>query len=443
MSQSKRLIRKWMVASFLLPLAACGAGEKEGGKAVEQGAVEAGTKEKVELVFFSNNGASAKVFDSNYGDELRRAFPDYTITYVQSTKGNTLTDLVAAGTRIDIYWDSIGNFESRLIDVGLDTDMSELIAKHKIDLSPLEPTVIEAMKQISGGRMYGLPVLTSNLSFFYNQDLFDKFGVPYPKEGLTWEEAIATADKLTRTDSGKSYYGLSVSTDHMIRMNPLSVPNADLASAKPLIDSDSRWRMLYDTVFVRPYRDDVYREGIRRLKALPSLDQFAKEQSLAMLVYLNTLPISVEEQLKGMNWDILPLPSFQGYAGIGSQSYPVYFGLTKQTKHKDAAMEVLAHMISEPYQQNLAGRGLLPIRLSESVKSRIGQDTPFRDKNYAAFLKYPFAPISPKAANYDSVVVRAYRDIVLPLALGETDMNTAFRTASEQAGKSISEVLAR
>lgn len=431
-------------AAAMLLLAACGgasAGDAEAGadKAEKQPA----SNEPVELVFYSNNGASEKVFNDNYGNELRKAFPDYTIKYIQSTKGTTLPEMVATGTRIDIYWDSIGNFESRLLDNGLQFEMNELIRKHGIDLNALEPTVIEAMKHISGGSMYGIPVLTSNLNLFYNQGLFDQFGVPYPLDGVTWEEAIGLAGRLTRADGGKQYYGLSASVDHMIRMNQLSVPNADIPLRKPTIETDERWKRLYDTVFVRPAADSGYRDGIRKLKSLPGLDQFAKEQSLAMLVYLNTLPVSVATELKTMKWDILPIPVFSDKPGVGAQSYPVYFGLTNQTKHKDAAMEVLKYMVSEPYQQVLAGKGLIPIRMTDSVKGRLGQDTEFKDKNYKAFLQYKFAPISPKAPNYDSGVVRAYRDIVVPLSLGDIDMNTAFRTAGEMAGKAIAESLAK
>lgn len=434
--------------AMLLLTTACGGAS---GDAADNGAAAAADKveerqhagEPVELVFYSNNGASEKVFNDNYGNELRKAFPDYTIKYIQSVKGTTLPEMVATGTRIDIYWDSIGNFESRLMEYGLQFDMNELIRKHGVDLNALEPTVIEAMKQISGGSMYGIPVLTSNLSLFYNQSIFDKFGVPYPKEGLTWEEAIELAGRLTRVDSGKSYYGLSTSVDHVIRMNQLSVPNADIPQAKPTIESDERWKRLYDTVFVRPAADSVYRDGIRQLKSLPGLNQFAKDQNLAMFVYLNTLPISVATELRTMKWDILPIPVFSDKPGVGTQSYPTYFGLTNQTKHKDAAMEVLKYMVSEPYQQVLAGKGLIPIRITDTVKSRLGQDTEFKDKNYKAFLQYKFAPISPKAPNYDSGIVRAYRDIVVPLSLGDIDLNTAFRTAAEAAGKAIAESLAK
>ena len=37
----------------------------------------------------------------------------------------------------------------------------------------------------------------SPLAIYYNKDLFDKAGVPYPKDGWTWEDFQDTAVKLT------------------------------------------------------------------------------------------------------------------------------------------------------------------------------------------------------------------------------------------------------
>jgi multiple sugar transport system substrate-binding protein len=57
------------------------------------------------------------------------------------------------------------------------------------------------------GATYMMPVDTGPLVVFYNKDLFDKAGVPYPKKGWTWEEFQAMIPKLTFEDAGVKYYG--------------------------------------------------------------------------------------------------------------------------------------------------------------------------------------------------------------------------------------------
>lgn len=66
-----------------------------------------------------------------------------------------------------------------------------------------------------------------------------------------------------------------------------------------------------------------------------------------------------------------------------------------------------------------------------------------RSSRYAirvtAMLARQFAPITPKIPEYDTDVFRIYRDQAYPLASRTVDINTAFRTAAEQAEKVIQE----
>lgn len=436
-----RIVLTFAGCMAAIGLAACGTsqGPDEGLKEGEKVSAPKAPAEPVELFIYSNNNSSEEVFNSSYGNALREKFPQYTIRYIQSKAGTTMPEMVATKAQIDLFWTSIGNYETALFEHKLETDMTELIRKHGLDLQALEPTVIDAMKQISGGKLYGVPVSTNSLALFYNKDIFDKFGAPYPTDSMTWNEANELAKRVTRNADGKQYYGIASSRDHIIRMNPLSVPNVDMQTRKPTIETDPRWKLLFETVFITPAEDSGYRGAMAKLKALPAINQFAKEQNLAMLVYPNTLPTSVPNELKTMSWDIAPLPVFPDRPNVGAQSYPVYFGLTTQTKHPDEAMELLNYMISEEYQTMLSGKGVLPIRMTEKTRSRLGADTDFKDKNYPAMLAREFAPITPKIPELDTDVFRAYRDQAYSLAQGTTDINTAFRIAGELAQKVINE----
>ena len=52
------------------------------------------------------------------------------------------------------------------------------------------------------GYQYGLPVSFSNVVLFYNQDLFDAAGVPYPTAKWTWQDELFVAQKLTDRAAG-------------------------------------------------------------------------------------------------------------------------------------------------------------------------------------------------------------------------------------------------
>jgi len=59
------------------------------------------------------------------------------------------------------------------------------------------------------GPTYMSPVDVGPLVIYYNKDLFDKKGIPYPKKGWTWDDYNAMIPKLSFEEGGTRYYGWS------------------------------------------------------------------------------------------------------------------------------------------------------------------------------------------------------------------------------------------
>ena len=52
------------------------------------------------------------------------------------------------------------------------------------------------------GKQWLLPKDYSPIGVYYNKKIFDQFGVPYPEDGWTWDDLLATAKALTRDTNG-------------------------------------------------------------------------------------------------------------------------------------------------------------------------------------------------------------------------------------------------
>ena len=416
-------------------LSACAGKGGESAKSGGDGDAAA-VNEPAELIVYSNSGDTPESFDERFGNAIRKKFPQYTITYLQKKQGQGLAELVAQGTPIDLYWESVGQFMTGIMQFELQYDMTDLIKKHNIDLNRLEPTTVDAMRQMSGGKMYGIPVINNNLSLFYNKDIFNKFGVPYPKDGMTWDEVLDLNRKLTRVDGGKQYVGLGMSYVHFLRMNPFSLPYVDPKTLKATINTDPRWKTLYEYGVVNLTSDQGFRERIAG-KGLPQGETvLTKDQDLAM--YLFQSSYFYTRDLSGINWDMVSFPTFKEAPGVGSQAYPTYFSVTRTAKYKDQAMNVIKFLISDEFQMEISRKGLMTILKDEKIRQAFGQDGPYKDKNLKAVFYNKFAPISPKTL-YDADAEKAYRDPITDLALGNTDLNTAFRKIEEAANKAIAE----
>ncbi|WP_284645479.1 ABC transporter substrate-binding protein [Paenibacillus silviterrae] len=433
----KKVISSAALASVITAaLTACGGG----GEAVKPADVKPAAddpNEKAELVIYSNSGDSQESWNERFGNALKEKFPNYTITYLQKQPNNGLKELLTAGQTIDIYWDSIGGFMDGLINNGMQLDMTDLAKKHNVDMGRLEPVVADSIKQIDSAKMYGIPVFNNNMVLYYNKDIFDKFGVPYPKDGMTWTEANKLAKEVTRSEAGKQYVGLSSSQTHMLPMNQFSLPFVDSAN-KPTIFSNEKWKEYFETVFVEPAKAPGYREYMRAHKdAMPYRNEFLKDRELAMFAWLSSIVFVFPEDFQAMNWDMVSLPTFESLPGVGSQPYPTYFAVTSMSKQPDQAMKVIKHLISDEVQMKLSKLGVMPVLKNEEVKKAYGQESKFKDKNLKASFYNKFAPMATQTL-FDKTLLTPYAKTVPKLML-DPDYNTVFRAAEEETTKKIEE----
>jgi len=61
-----------------------------------------------------------------------------------------------------------------------------------------------------GDEIYGLPYTKGGFYVFYNKNMFDAAGVPYPTDDWTWEEFEETAKKLTKGSGANKVYGANI-----------------------------------------------------------------------------------------------------------------------------------------------------------------------------------------------------------------------------------------
>ncbi len=74
-------------------------------------------------------------------------------------------------------------------------DLGPYVDTLKIDTSQWFPTVLDIARR--GKDLYAFPKGFTPLMVFYNKDLFDKAGVPYPSENWTWDDYLRIAKRLT------------------------------------------------------------------------------------------------------------------------------------------------------------------------------------------------------------------------------------------------------
>lgn len=439
-----------VAAGLAVAIAGCGATKPQEGGTSAGNTPEAGQSQTpapvnrpVELVFYSIARDTEETFNARYGDALRKKFPNLTIRYVKRVAGETdLAQYVVTGQTIDIIWGSLGSWPG-VLDYKLETDMTGLVKQYGINENDFEPYLLDAIRQYGEGKLYGLPFENSTNVLYYNKNLFDKFGVAYPTDGLTWDGLYDIAKRLNRSEGDIVYTGYSTSTNQMLITNQFGLALIDPVTKRSTF-GDPRWRTILEGEFLQFAKEPMFLQVTERHRkgGLPNLANFNKDMVLAMYPSGPLLPLVQPQEMSSFEWDMVAMPTFAENKGVGYSAYPNYISVTAMSKEKEMAMEVIRYMTGKEFQMMLSKSGNMTVLNDKDIQKAMGQESVFKGKHYQAYFYNKFAPIGDKSV-IDSKVP-AYNSItpyLMQVARNEIDLNTALRQAEEDVNKKIEEAL--
>lgn len=91
-------------------------------------------------------------------------------------------------------------------------DLSPFMAEtDELDVDDFYPSALEVFS--SEGRQWALPFGIDTMMVYYNQDLFDQYGVSYPQIGWNWGDFLAYAIAMTDERAGLYGYALHYTED--------------------------------------------------------------------------------------------------------------------------------------------------------------------------------------------------------------------------------------
>ncbi|MEF3304388.1 ABC transporter substrate-binding protein [Paenibacillus sp. GYB003] len=400
------------------------------------------TAEPVQLTIVTNAGHTEEAFNTRFGDSIRKKFPNYTIKFIPNSAVK-FADLVATKTEVDIVYAAINDFTNGPLKNGMVYDMTELMKKHGVDPNRVGMNWVEGLSPVWDGKLYGLPISVETLTLFYNKDLFDRFGVAYPRDKMTWDDVFDLNNKLTRVDQGVQYVGLAVGESQHFALNALSLPYFNAQTGKPtLSQEEAKWKTVYETIAVRPLAAQGYKDKVVSLKnKIPGDANFTKSRDAAMLAGLVHAPLSYLE-MKEMNWDMVSYPTYSQAPGTSAQANLLLFGVTNMSRHKDQAMEVIQYLYSDEFQTITARDGNVPVVVNDQRKKEFAQNTYYKDRNVQSVFINKLAPLS-KRTIYDPDLSALYRKYLGDLAVGNIDLNSMLRKVEEEAIQTVAALKSR
>jgi multiple sugar transport system substrate-binding protein len=364
-------------------------------------------------------------------EPVKNKYPNITLELVRSDKDKSIDNLLAANDFPDMIF-TASNFLNNVIKYNLPIDLNELMKKNNANVNRFDKTAIDDIKAFSDkGELLALPFSTNFSIMLYNKDIFNRFGAPFPKDGMTWDEIIAIAKKLEVEDGGVQYRGINP-WDIRKFATPLSLPVVDPATEKAVLNTDG-WKKAF--------------QMMKRITDISNgnnkYPNFLTDPKVAMFTSYGDVFGDIEKQSKTpaglqFDWDFTTMPSFPDAPGYGFRSLSHDLSISSSSQHKEEAFKVIQLLTGDELQMSLTRKGIrFPAIDDQKLKDAFGADNPIlKGKNLPAIFKTKNAK-NPKPTKYDDVAAGELGSAFNKVKDGQTDINTALRAAEELANQKI------
>ena len=447
------------ILALVLILAACGSGNEEEGKKVDAeneenkdngNNVEEGT-ENQEVAEFPTDPVTIRIAQSwheeMFEDRTRiimEKHPHITIESVPfSGKQEDLEELFANNVEFDII---LSSNIPMMEDYELVYPLDDLVEKYGFELTGLNPGLVNFVRSKgSDNSLVGFPDGTAFAGLFYNKDVFDEFGVPYPDPdvAMTWEETFALAAKMTGTRDGVDYVGLEfdpTTSTRLIPLTQLGLNMTDPETGEVLLTKEPGF-----------HRYLTLMEDFLNIPGIPSKSMAAyefRDKKGAMVVAYHRLLANNWSEADGneeykKNMDIVPIPVWPDLPNTGRELQTTAMIISNHSENKDAAFQVLMEYVGKDSQLEISrtmGSGFAST--DPEVQEQFGAAVPDYDgKNVAAFFKHNPVLMDVRS-QWDTHVNIAGEAGALEKLIEGIDINTILREISEDAESKIKDAKA-
>lgn len=419
--KNRKRIHPYAVAATLGLLAACG-DQAEVGSVPEP-------QEATVTIAGSLAILSEQEFEQFVVQPVAAKYPHITVKRVTNA-GAGLNELVTAKETPDIVLEGVLNLPP-FLGLRLDANVEDLIKRHHLDLNRIQPAFLEAI-QVGSDRQHliGLPIHNQAFALFYNKTLFDRFAVPYPSDGMTWEQVRELAVRLTRHVDGVQYYGLYA--DRVFRgAYQLGLPWIDFEQKRAALQTEE-WKQLFvlwHSLFQAP---GFAPKGTNYSKLFNEGKIAMMSGSSSTLADLAKLP--------DMDWDLVTYPQNTKAPGVGQRVNGFGMFITSTSANKDAAFQVIATVLSDEVQADMSRHTRMSVLKSRSVQEQFGQGSAaLRAKNVIALTKPKLAPM---VSLGNLPLTGPVNNALESMLYDGKDVNTALREADEQINLAIKQAIA-
>ncbi len=295
---------------------------------------------------------------------FEKANPDITIEYVDLASQDyniKATSMLTGGDTTDLYCVKELSDMQNWAKEGFILSLNDSIKNNNYDMTKYAG-MDACYKLVGGDEYYALPFRADFWVLFYNKTLFDKAGVDYPTNDMTWDQYADLARKIASDGVYGTHYHTWLSA---------AVNWAVCDGVNTLADGEySDLKYFYG--LLQALEDEGVCMTYDELKAanLHYSGAFA-QGNIAMLPmgywYASTLIGYIKDGTADFDWGITAIPHLEGVAAGSSFGSPTGIAINAKSANVDAAWKFASWMCSEEGAKAIASTGTRPAYVSADV----------------------------------------------------------------------------
>jgi len=323
---------------------------------------------------------------------------------------------------------------SSMVNKGQLEPLTSYIEKDKVNLNLYSGTTEQ---MTIDNELYSLPFRSDFWVLYYNKDLFDKAGVEYPTNDMTWKQYEELARKMTSGSGAEAVYG---SHYHTWR-STVQLP-AVLDGKNSIIQEDYSFLKPFYEMVLGMQKDKVVMDyGSLKTGSIHYSGVFENEQ-IAMLPmgswYIGTVIASHDKGTADMNWGIVKYPHADGVEPGTTVGTITSLGINSKSSKKDAAWDFIKFFSGEEGAKVVANSGTLPAIKTDSIVDTIagtkGFPTDANSKEALNTVKtYLEMPVDSKSALIE-IILNEEHDLIMT---GSVDIDAGLKEMANRVKEEL------
>lgn len=266
-----------------------------------------------------------------------------------------------------------GDSFATMAEDGMLVNLQTLVKKDKFNIDGIYKPVLNHIRELGGGELYGLTPTFYTNALYYNKDLFDKYSIPYPTDSMTWSEVLQLAARFPSKDkvSGLAVNSLS---DLLLQMGT--------TDGLQLVDQEEGKATMQTPLWKKKVEAAVsaYQAGLIAVQTEQNPDSFASNNA-AMRVDSSSYINILKQNNASFQWNLTTAPvDAENRATTSGAVLGDLFSLNASSSNIDAAWKFMQAIVGEERAKTLVNINYALTVYTDLLKDRT-------DPNMEPFFK--------------------------------------------------------